>query len=411
MSLSLSLGLVSAFAHEEKMEVEMDEGEAARARIEKYISTRDDKEADEILEHILSHPILNIDQILIQLKRWKRYEEEKRGALIDQKATIGSSKIRYALYVPSGYSPQIAYPLIVCLHGAGFDGNRYLERWSARLGESYIVLCPSVEGGTWWTDEAAGQVISLIQDIKARYNIDTNRIFLTGMSNGGVGALRIGINFPDRFAGIAPMAGAMPVEAMPFLKNLKNTPVYIIHGSEDQVMAVEYSRKISNRLTDLGYDVVYKEHNRVHPEAGGHFFPAEELPDLIKWLGGKRRTPYPKELTFLMNGNGRRGYYWATIDETEEKKEGKKNRALFTSIEAKAVDGNRIEVKSEKVKTYTLFLNDKIVDLSKDVTIVTNGKVSFVGLIKKDPSILLKDARSRQDKEMLFTAAITIKVD
>lgn len=411
LSLSLSLGLVSAFAHEEKMEVEMDEGEAARASIEKYISTRDDKEADEILEHILSHPILNIDQILIQLKRWKRYEEEKKGALIDQKATIGSSEIRYALYVPEGYSPQIAYPLIVCLHGAGFDGNRYLERWSTRLGESYIILCPSVEGGVWWTDEAAVQVISLIQDIKARYNIDTNRIFLTGMSNGGVGALRIGINFPDRFAGVAPMAGAMPVEAMPFLKNLKNTPVYIIHGSKDQVMSVEYSRKINSRLQDLGYDVVYKEHDMVHPQAGGHFFPAEELPDLVKWLGGKRRNPYPKELTFLMNGNGRRGYYWVTIDETEDKKEGKKNRALFTSIEAKVADGNRIEVKCEKVKTYTLFLNDKIVDLSKDVTIVTNGKVSFVGLIKKDPSILLKDARSRQDREMLFAASMTIKVE
>lgn len=411
MSLSLSLGLVSAFAHEEKMEVEMDEGEAARARIEKYISTRDNEEADGILDHILSHPILDIDQMLIQLKRWKRYEEEGKGTLFDQKATIGSREIRYALYVPQGYSPQIAYPLIVCLHGAGFDGNRYLERWSARLGESYIVLCPSVKGGMWWTDEAAGQVISLIEDVKARYNIDTSRIFLTGMSNGGVGALRIGMNFSDRFAGVAPMAGAMPVEAMPFLKNLKNTPVYIIHGSKDQVMSVEYSRKISDRLTDLGYDVVYKEHDRVHPEAGGHFFPAEELPDLIKWLGGKRRNPYPKELTFLMNGNGRRGYYWVTIDETEEKKEGKKNRALFTSIEARVIDGNRIEVKCEKVKTYTLFLNDKIVDLSKDVTIVTNGKVSFEGLIKKDPSILLKDARSRQDRDMLFTSAITIKVD
>jgi hypothetical protein len=63
------------------------------------------------------------------------------------------------------------------------------------------------------------------------------------------------------------------------------------------------------------------------------------------------------------------------------------------------------------VKTYTLFLNDKIVDLSKDVTIVTNGKVSFEGPIKNDPSILLKDARSRQDREMLFPATITIKVD
>lgn len=410
--LCLFIGVVTSFAHEEGME--MDEGEIVRAKIEEYISTRDDKEADEILDHILSHPVLDIDQILIQLKRWKRYENEKRGPLLDQKAVLDSKDIRYALYVPTGYNPQVEYPLIVCLHGAGFDGNRYLERWSARLGESYIIICPSVEGGIWWTDEAVFQVTSLINEIKSIYNINTNRIYLTGMSNGGVGALRIGINYPDRFAGIIPMAGAMPDEALPLLRNLKNTPIYIIHGSKDQVMPVEYSRKVSNRLAELGYDVVYREHDRIHPEAGGHFFPTEELPNLIKWLGGKKRDPYPKELIYLASGTGKRGYYWMRIDEikrSEEKKEEKRDRILFTRVEARIMDGNRIEIRCEKVKTYTLFLNDKIVDLSKTVTIVTNGKISFEGLIKKDPALLLKEARSRQDREMLFTTAVTIKAD
>lgn len=393
------------------MDMEIDEGEMVRAKIEGYVSTKDDKQAEEILDHILSHQVLDIDQILVQLKRWKRYEEESKGSLFNQKAVIDSKVIRYALYVPQGYSSQIAYPLVVCLHGAGFDGNRYLERWSTRLGKSHIILCPSVEGGTWWTNDAALQVISLIGEIRSRYNIDTNRIYLTGMSNGGVGALRIGVNFSDIFAGIIPMAGAMPDEAFPLLQNLKNTHIYIIHGSKDQVIPVEYSRKISNRLIELGYDVVYREHDRVHPEAGGHFFPVEELPDLIKWLEGKRRNPYPKELIKLASNGEGNSYYWVRIDETEGSKEKRTNWSLFTQIEAKVTDENRIEVKSKKVKRYTIFLNDKIVDLSKPVTIVTNGKVSFEGIIKKDPSLLLKEARLRQDREMLFTTAITIKVD
>lgn len=401
----------SAFAHEDEMGMEMDEGEMARAKIGEYISTRDDKKADEILNYILSHPILDVDQIFIQLKRWKSFEVEKTGSLFDQKILLGSKEVRYALYVPKGYNPQVEFPLIVCLHGAGFDGNRYLERWSTRLGEKYIILCPSVDGGVWWTDEAAFQVISIINEIKSKYNIDTNRIYLTGMSNGGVGVLRIGVNFSDIFAAIIPMAGAMPDEAMPFLKNLKNTPSYIIHGSKDQVMPVEYSRKISSKLKDLGFEVVYREHDRVHPEAGGHFFPIEELPDLIKWLEGKRRDPYPRELIKLVSNGKGTSYYWVRIDETEGSEEKKTNWSLFTQIEAKITDENRIEVKSKKVKRYTIFLNDKIVDLSKPVTIVTNGKVSFEGIIKKDPSLLLKEARLRQDREMLFTTAITIKVD
>ncbi|MDC4223447.1 MAG: hypothetical protein MPW15_04250 [Candidatus Manganitrophus sp.] len=71
-------------------------------------------------------------------------------------ACIWSLKLKgepadYALYVPESYDPATAYPLIVCLHGAGFTGDSYLERWQARLGEKTVLACPTMMGGAWWT--------------------------------------------------------------------------------------------------------------------------------------------------------------------------------------------------------------------------------------------------------------------
>jgi predicted esterase len=96
------------------------------------------------------------------------------------------------------------------------------------------------------------------------------------MSNGGIGTWLIGMHHAPLFAGLAPMASGLDDVLMPFLGNLRNTPVYIIHGVKDQVMPVVLSRTIARELTALGYPHVYREHEGEHPMAGGHYFPREE---------------------------------------------------------------------------------------------------------------------------------------
>ena len=61
-----------------------------------------------------------------------------------------------ALSVPLTYQPAKGYGLVVCLHGAGFTGEAYLERWQARLGEDYVLACPTAPMGAWFTRERGG---------------------------------------------------------------------------------------------------------------------------------------------------------------------------------------------------------------------------------------------------------------
>ena len=78
----------------------------------------------------------------------------------------------YGLFVPPAHDPEVALPLVVCLHGAGFTGDSYLERWATRLGEWSILACPTTMAGTWWTRPSEELVLATIEAVRARYRID-----------------------------------------------------------------------------------------------------------------------------------------------------------------------------------------------------------------------------------------------
>ena len=325
-----------------------------------------------------------------------------------------------ALSVPLTYQPAKGYGLVVCLHGAGFTGEAYLERWQARLGEDYVLACPTAPMGAWFTRGAEELVLETIRSVQRRYHIDPDRVFLTGMSNGGIGAWVIGMHDAPLFAGIAPMASGLDNVLLPFLANLRSTPLYIIHGAKDQVMPVELSRTITKELTRLGYPFVYREHDREHPMAGGHYFPREELPDLVTWLNAQRRNPLPTSVTVVREASHFQSFGWVRIDTTDaiaafsedlvSKRDELTREKRYARLDASVTAPNRIEVETGLVRRYTLFLNDQLVDLSKPVMVVTNKQVSFEGMVVPTVETLLRQARLRQDARQLFPAQLSIQV-
>ena len=263
-------------------------------------------------------------------------------------------------------------------------------------------------------------VLATIRTVQRRYHIDPDRIFLTGMSNGGIGAWLIGMHHAPRFAGIAPMASGLDDVLMPFLANLHTTPVYIIHGAKDQVMPVELSRTIVRELEAIGYSHVYREHQREHPMAGGHYFPREELPDLVAWFNAQRRNPIPTTVTVVREASHFQSFGWVRIDATDpiaafsddliSKRDELTKKKHYARLGAAVTAPNRIEVETGLVQRYTLFLNDHLVDLSKPVTIITNKQVSFNGTVTPTVETLLRQARLRQDARQLFPAQVAVQV-
>ncbi len=385
-----------------------------------YLDSADSEEAERLLRVVEDHPDASVERVTRIIETERIYDAQPIGTLADQEVRVEGQPYALALSIPLTYRAANGYALVVCLHGAGFTGDAYLERWQARLGEEYLLACPTYPSGAWFTRRAEEVVLATIEHVRRRYHVDPDRIFLTGMSNGGIGAWLIGMHHAPLFAGVAPMAGGLDDVLMPFLVNLRNTAIYMIHGAKDQVMPASLSRAISRELTGLGYAHVYREHQGEHPIAGGHYFPREELPALMTWLARQRRDPAPARVTLVREASRFHPFSWVRVDATDliaafsddlvDKRDQRIKEREYARLEAAIVGPNRIEVTTERIQRYSLFLNDRLIDAAKPVSIWTNGHLSYDGPVSVSIGTLLRQARLRQDPRQLFPIHLPVVV-
>lgn len=395
-------------------------GSSLATLVMEYLTVEDREEAGSSLQAILVHPQASLERVNEVLQESRTYEAAPVGMLPNQPVQVRGKTLSYGLFVPPSYDPEVALPLVVCLHGAGFTGNSYLERWAARLGEWSILACPTTMAGTWWTRPSEELVLATIKTVRAHYRIDPDRIYLTGMSNGGIGAWIIGMHHAPRFAAVAPMASGIDDVLFPFLQNLRHTSLYVIHGAKDQIMPVWLSRNVTNELARIGIAYTYREHEWTHPHAGGHFFPRQELPALVEWFRKQRRDPYLRSLTVVRDASHLTDFGWVRIDATDriamfsEQLIDQHGDLIKNQVYAKlSVDvrgENHIEVTTERVRRYTLFLNDALIEYSRPLTVVTDGSTSFQGRVTPQVETLLRNARRRRDVDTLFPVQMTIDV-
>ena len=412
--------ILGGFADLEMNAAVVSPSDEMKTQVFRYLDNPDTEEAARILETILSDPHITINQTIGIIQGGRDYVPQPTGTIPDEEVNVRGHAYDLAIFVPSTYQPTKSYGLVVCLHGAGFTGEAYLDRWQTRLGEHYVLACPTVPMGAWFTRDAEELVLATIHSVQRRYHIDPDRIFLTGMSNGGIGTWVIGMHDAPLFAGIVPMAGGLDGVLMPFLSNLRTTPIYIIHGAKDRVMPVELSRAITHELTKLGYAFVYREHDREHPVAGGHYFPREELPELVTWLNAQHRNPLPMSVTVVRDGSHFQPFGWVRIDATDaiavfsedlvSKRDELIKRREYARLDASIVAPNRIEIVADRVQRYSLFLNDQLIDSSKPLVVLTHGQVSFEGPVTPSLETLLRQARLRQDSGQLFPIHLTIQI-
>src|SRR5271166_2454622 len=178
------------------------------------------------------------------------------------------------LYVPEDYSPDRPLPLIVALHGGYGQGAEYVWTW-LRVARSrgYVVLAPKSFDNTWdmsipSTDTRS--ILRMLEEVTSEYSIDHSRVYLTGLSDGGIFTYIFGLEQSDLFRGLAPIAGALHPVVDPMLRQGrgKDTPMLVIHGVHDFIFPVAFARQTCNLLESIGYQVTYHE----LPE-WGHAYP------------------------------------------------------------------------------------------------------------------------------------------
>ena len=203
----------------------------------------------------------------------------------------------YLLFLPDGYGADSKkrWPLILFLHGAGERGS---DVWNvAKHGPPkfdttatnfpFIVVSPQCPDGKIWSDELA---LALLDEIEAKYPVDTHRVYLTGLSMGGYGTWSLGTKHPERFAAIAPICGGgelIPIIlAQDFdkaqLAELKKLGVWAFHGGKDPVVPTAESERMVNALKQAGCKDVKLT---IFPEAQhDSWTQAYADPELFTWF-------------------------------------------------------------------------------------------------------------------------------
>jgi predicted peptidase len=231
------------------------------------------------------------------------------GSFVSRAVTVGGVEHRYQVYVPAGHDAGREWPVVLFLHGAGErgdDGERPVQVGLApaiRRDPAFpaIVVFPQAAPDSAWYGVEAEMALAALEASVQEWNGDRDRIYLTGLSMGGYGALRMAVDHPGRFAAVAVVCGgAVAPASRPYLRwrdvpadadlhewaaeRLRDTPVWLFHGALDDVIPVEESRRVAAALEATGAPVRYTEYPDANHNAWDRAYAERGL---WEWMFGK----------------------------------------------------------------------------------------------------------------------------
>jgi predicted peptidase len=202
----------------------------------------------------------------------------------------------YLLFLPEDYGREKkSWPLILFLHGAGERGSdieKVKVHGPPKIVQTkkdfpFIVVSPQCPEDDWWTDKTE-MLINLLDDIVAHYDVDTERIYLTGLSMGGYGAWALASQYPDRFAAVVPICGGGD---RILARTLKDVPIWAFHGAKDSVVPVEESKELVEAVNARGGNAKLT----IYPDANhDSWTETYNNPKLYDWLLEHRRKSKQK---------------------------------------------------------------------------------------------------------------------
>ncbi len=276
---------------------------------------------------------------------------------------VDDSDQPYGLYVPKSYDASKKYPLVISLHGAWSNHRVNLRRVFGkgnRPGESdaeatryfpplrdvdFIVASPFARGTMGYMGIAERDVYDVLADVKKRFSIDEDRIYLTGLSMGGGGTLWLALSRPDIWAAIAPVCPSIAQGTQELAGNALHLPVKLFHGDIDTAVPVDVSRTWHKLLLGLGVKAEYVEYPGVKHNSWDNAYKDGAIFD---WFAQFRRNRFPDRVRFATRFYKYSSAYWVRID-------GLTTGELAT-IDAKFTDKNRIEIDTAQVDGFTLQL-------------------------------------------------------
>lgn len=309
-------------------------------------------------------------------------------------------------FLPVGYDPAKKWPLVLALHGYNPANPPYVRWWSVDSRHSnldtefaghqqVIFIEPHGRGNTQYIGMGDNDIMRVVAEAKRLFNVDANRVYLTGESMGGAGTWNVATRHPDMFAAIAPVFGGLdyhsrmseeqlaaltPVDRFieerrsnwAMAEGLNNMPIYVHHGDADAAVNVEWSRWGVKLLQRWGYDVRYRE----YPGRGHETLQTSNSnPNAtIPWFLEHVRDPDPTHVRLRTPELRNAKNYWVNVLQSA-------SPLQFIDVDAEVVDRNLIRLDTRNVLDVTLTPGTALVDAAQPITVVWNGVAHELRLV------------------------------
>ena len=338
---------------------------------------------------------------------WLRKSAEELGRQW-QRMTISHDSIKLACACRVfGIAPKDGRSLYISMHGGGNCPKEVNdEQWMNQIylyePAEGVYIAPRAPWNTsdLWHRKGLDELLEdVIRACVVFEGVNPNKVYLLGYSAGGDGVWRLAPRMADKWAAASMMAGH-PGEASQV--NLMNTPYMIWMGENDHY----YNRNTLAKEKSLVMDSLSAAHpgKYIHSnniiEGKGHWMDRVDTVAL-GWMSQYRRNPYPKQVVWRQELVTREQFYWlgAPADEVEQ------GKTVIADI-----DGNTINIEQCDYSKLTIYLNDRLVNLDKKVTIRYKGKK--IARIKPRRTIanLHRSLNLRGDRSYAFPCIIDVEM-
>ncbi len=316
-----------------------------------------------------------------------------------------------------GSKPKEGWPAVISLHGGGTcpkpindqqwknQQHRYRNAMNQAKVNCLYVTPRAPRDVEPWHPYFFKALSELISQLVLCNEVDPNRIYVMGYSEGGYCCFRIMPSFIDRLAAIAP-GGACDNPDLAPAENLMNIYFNMQLGQFDNgFKRITFAREYAKQLTELQkknkglYNFSFTEHKGFPHDCPDYHPKYAAIPQMLK----HKRNPYPKQLVWNQGGwVPAQHFYWVSVDTAQMEK----NKRLTAAVEAP----NVIHVQTKDYTRFTLWLDDALVNLDKEVTVKVNQKQLFKGKVKRTEKAIKESYDLRGDLGYLSPAKLEIEI-
>jgi hypothetical protein len=335
----------------------------------------------------------------------------------------------YHVRVPPEYRHSRPYPLLIVLHDAGEKATAMLNRWTEAAAEQgFLVAAPEWEqypNATYnFTDEEHAVVLTMLRDLRRRFQVDSDRVFLTGLGQGGGMAYDVGMSHPDLFAGVLPMSAGPKYFSVHYWRNAQYLPYYVVSGDRAGDDIYQKIRDQFKEWVQRGFPSLWVQYKG----RGAEWFGGD-VPLMFDWMRNKRRIfplhqlgtesnggPVGTEFQTMRAGDNR--FYWLSTDAI--------NEACLNSVARWRVNvtpatltaridptTNEVSVRATGLKQLTVWFGRDVkgtpmIDFDKPVLIRVGLETKHNNKVSPSLATMLEDLYQRGDRQRLFLAKVSL---